>query len=119
MRQPTAENATQHEIVHDLKGPRLYSSCHGKRPMDVRRWVGKFLGRFHRGKMTLFTIILENFFCHLRQSILFFLTPCGRYFSDPFPPPLLSAIFSNKNIYIATSFRFCSVAIYYLYIYTE
>ena len=74
MQQPTAENATQHEIVHDLKGAAsIDSGCHEKRPMDVRGWVGKFLGRVHRGKMTHFTIILENFFCHLRQSIFFFL----------------------------------------------
>ena len=120
MQQPTAENATQHEIVHDLKGPHPQTqvAMENVQWMFVGGWVNSL--DVHRGKMTLFTIILENFLCHLRQSIFFFYNTLWPLFFRPLPSPLLSAIFfKQKYIYIATSFCFCSVVIDYLYIHTE
>ena len=124
MQQPTAENVhTTWNCAWSKGAASIDSSCHGKRPMDVRGWVGKFLGCFHRGKMTLFTIILENFFCHLRQSIFFFYNALWPLFFRPLPSPLLSAIFfKQKYIYsyfISLLFRRDRLFIYIYWIGTS
>ena len=36
---------------HEHKGRHQYLCCHEKRPMDACGWVGKWCGRFFRGKL--------------------------------------------------------------------